>query len=153
KADSAEDVYKQFLSGRPREKKAYVLWEPYVTMALNEKSAEGAIRLTDSSQYKGYIVDVLVAQDKFLRENPAKVEAVVRAYLEVLHDNLGGAQGMVPMLLEDARIIDEKNVTPERARAIASGIWWKNTMENYGHLELLSSEKAGGLQPVRQMIA
>ena len=79
---------------RRREHKAFVLWEPFVSKALQERPE--ARVLVDSSQFKGYIVDVLVAQQKWLRDHPAEARVVVQSYLEVLHARQQSADGMAP---------------------------------------------------------
>src|SRR5262249_10191147 len=146
----AEDVYQMFLRAKPTEKKAFVLWEPYVSLALKEKKREGAQVLIDSSQFKGFIVDVLVVQREYLRDNRKNVELVVSSYLDVLHDQMRSG-GMAKMVLDDAKIIGEEKInTPEIADQVAKGIWWKNTVENYSHFGIDTS--AGNLQPVSEMV-
>ena len=147
----AEDVYQQFLNSRPTERKAFVLWEPYVSLALNAKKGEAQV-LMDSSEFKGYIVDVLIAQQKYLNEHPDVVEAVVRTYLEVLHDQQKSRNGMAEMVLADAKIIGEANIdTLEKAQRVARGIWWKNTVENYDHFRVHDTPSKN-LQQVIDMI-
>jgi len=64
-AESAEEVYKKFLATKPTDARAFVLWEPYVTQALQQP---GAQLLVDSGDFKGFIVDVLVVQQAYLRQ-------------------------------------------------------------------------------------
>ena len=66
-ADGASDVYKKLRSAGKDEKRAYALWQPYVSMALEDDKVHV---LLDSSKTSGLIVDVLVAQRKFLAEHP-----------------------------------------------------------------------------------
>jgi outer membrane protein OmpA-like peptidoglycan-associated protein len=146
--DSAEDVLKKFLQAKPSERTAFVLWEPYVSQALRQP---GSQRLVDSSDFKGYIVDVLVAQRAYLREHADRVQAVVRAYLEVLHERQKSSGGMADLVFSDAQIVEEK-VNREQAQQVAKGIWWKNTVENYAHMGILPADQAKGLQPVGEMI-
>jgi len=148
KADGAEDVLKQFQAARPSERKAFVLWEPYVSAALKEP---GAQLLADSSQFKGSIVDVLVVQQAYLRQHRDRVDAVVKAYLEVLNDFQRSTGGMAALVKADAEAQGEK-LTIERAPQVAQGIWWKNTVENYAHFGLLPAAQAKGLQPLGDMI-
>src|SRR5262245_9203665 len=81
-----DDVYSTFLNAKPTDKTAYVLWEPYVSMALEEKKNAGAHLLFDSSKFSGYIVDVLVVQREYLAQHQDRVLAVVQAYLETFHE-------------------------------------------------------------------
>ena len=67
-ADGAAEVYRLFKAAPKTEKRAYALWEPYVSKALAEPDAHV---LLDSSRLKGHIVDVLVARRGFLKEQPA----------------------------------------------------------------------------------
>jgi outer membrane protein OmpA-like peptidoglycan-associated protein len=147
-AQTAEQVYQQFVNARPTEPTAYVLWEPYVTLALKEK---GAKRLIDSSRFKGMIVDVLVVQTAYLRNHPDEVKSVVRAYLEVLHEAQNTDDGLTRMVKLDAEIINEPRVAAN-AEAVVKGIWWKNTMENYAHFGLLPEVQAAGVQQLYEMI-
>ncbi len=147
-ADKIEDVYAQFLEAKPSDRKAFVLWEPYVSKALQKP---GAQLLVDSSQFKGFIVDVLVVQQDYLRHHPEQVQTVVRAYLEVLHDKQRSANGMPDLVVADAPLIGEKT-TREEAQQVAKGIWWKNSMENYGHLGLLPADQRKGLESVTEMV-
>ena len=148
----AEDVYDQFFKAKdnPTEHKAYVLWEPYVSLALQCPDAQV---LVDSSQFQGYIVDVLVTQPSFLHEHPVQVEAVVKTYLEMLHETQASSAGMAKLVLEDASLIGEKKInTLEIATKVANGIWWKNTMENYDHFGLLRADRSNKLPTISNMI-
>ncbi len=147
-AESAEDVYKKFLATAPGERKAFVLWEPYVSQALKQP---GAQLLVDSSRFKGFIVDVLVAQQDYLRQHPDRVQMVVRTYLELLHERQRKTSGMADEVFDDAARVGEK-LTREESEQVAKGIWWKNTVENYAHFRLLEGDQTGGLLSVAEMI-
>jgi hypothetical protein len=146
----AEDVYQQLLVAPHAARKAFVLWEPYVSLA----KAAGAKVLVDSSRFRGFIVDVLVVQPQYLREHSDRVAKVVQTYLEMLHKRQSSARGMADLVLSDAQnVINEGNInTPEKAQQVADGIWWKNTKENYAHFGLLPPQDAKGMQPVLDMI-
>jgi outer membrane protein OmpA-like peptidoglycan-associated protein len=149
-AADEDAAYGQFLQAQPFEHKAFVLWEPYVSKALQERP--GTRILVDSSKFKGYIVDVLVAQRSWLHDHAAEAKTVVRSYLEVLHAQQQSSAGMAGLVLSDA--VDKLNekLTADEAAKIAQGIWWKNTMENYGCFGILPSDQAKGLQPLAEMI-
>jgi len=144
----AEDVYQQFLKTTPTDRKAFVLWEPYVSMALKQP---GAQVLVDSSDFKGFIVDVLVVQQSYLDKNRDKVETIVRTYLDLLHETQKSRDGMAGLVQSDFSLIGEKP-DREQAEKVARGIWWKNTVENYAHFGLLEEPAANKLQPVADMI-
>ncbi len=150
KGADINDVYEQFLSAAPTEHKAFVLWEPYVSLALKRK---GARVLVDSSQFKGYIVDVLAAQTAWLRDHPADAQAVVRTYLEQLHGLQQTDGAMAALVLSDAHRVGENKVGPDEAATMVGKIWWKNTMENYAQMGVLPATNAAtGLQTLDEMI-
>ncbi len=71
-------------------------------------------------------------------------------YLEVLHDKQRSAN-MPDLVVADAPLIGEKT-TAKKAQQVAKGVWWKNTMENYGHLGLLPADQRKGLESVTEMV-
>jgi ABC-type nitrate/sulfonate/bicarbonate transport system substrate-binding protein len=143
--DKPSDVIGELAKIRPGSRTALVLWEPYVTKAKDS----GAKVLIDSSRFKGYIVDVLVVQREYLKKNPGNVRAVVKTYLEMLHEFASQQDGMANLLVADSKITDEK-LTLEESRQVVKGIWWKNTVENYAHFQASVDYK--NLQPVKTMI-
>jgi len=126
-----------------------VLWEPYVSKAV----ADGAQVLLDSSKLKGYIVDVLVARRKFLRENPELVRCAVGAYLRAAHSAERSSGGMAELVLEDSRTAGGERLDRAQAEKLVGGIHWKNTLENYAHFGLASSAESGGAQHLEDMVA
>ncbi|MCL4178759.1 MAG: OmpA family protein [Verrucomicrobia bacterium] len=148
-AEGAGDVYRQFRSAKPTEKRAFVLWEPYVSRALERP---GAHVLLDSAQVKGYVVDVLVAQREFLRDKPELVRSVVEAYTRAAFRYATETDGMINLVLEDARQVGAESLDATQARRIVEGIQWKNTLENYAHFGLASGADRGGLPTLEDMI-
>lgn len=148
-ADGAAGAFQQFRSAKPTEKKAFVLWEPYVARALQQP---GAHVLLDSAKLKGYVVDVLVAQREFLRAKPEIVRAVLEAYARAAYRYNAEPDGMVKLVLEDARQTGAENLDHAQAKRIAEGIQWKNTLENYAHFGLASAADQGGLPTLEDMI-
>ncbi|KPJ86119.1 hypothetical protein AMJ57_00525 [Parcubacteria bacterium SG8_24] len=137
-ADGAEAVYKEFRKAKgDKGKRAFVLWEPYVSKALDEP---GAHVLLDSSKLSGYIVDVLVANRKFLQKHPELVRAVVESYQRAAFSYGRQADGMVKLVMDDAKRTGSDTLSEAQARKLVDGIRWKNTLENYAHL---------GLQPTK----
>jgi hypothetical protein len=134
-ADGAGEVYRQFRAANPTEKKAYVLWEPYVSRALQQP---GARVLLDSGKLKGYIVDVLVAQREFLRDKPELVRGVVEAYARASYRYASEPDGMAKLVAEDARQTGAESLDAAQAKRIVEGIQWKNTLENYAHFGVVS---------------
>ncbi|MCZ6680805.1 MAG: phosphate ABC transporter substrate-binding/OmpA family protein [Candidatus Poribacteria bacterium] len=148
-ADGAEDVYKKLKAGNPNDPRAYVLWEPYVTKAL---AIDGVHVLLDSSKLKGYIVDVLIAQRQFLNEQPTLVEAVVQAYLRARYDYANQPDGLMDLVLEDAKRYGD-SLKRSESENLVNGIEWRNTMENYAHFGIISGQEAKDTDHLEDMIA
>jgi ABC-type nitrate/sulfonate/bicarbonate transport system substrate-binding protein/outer membrane protein OmpA-like peptidoglycan-associated protein len=149
KADGAADVYRQLRAAKPTEKKAFVLWEPYVSRALQQP---GVHVLLDSAKLKGYVVDVLVAQREFLRDKPELARSVVEAYARAAYRYAAEPDGMARLVVEDARQTGAESLDAAQAKRIVDGIQWKNTLENYAHFGVASGADQGGLPTLEDMI-
>jgi ABC-type nitrate/sulfonate/bicarbonate transport system substrate-binding protein len=147
-ADGAGDVYATFRGASPSDRRAYVLWEPFVSRALEES---GAVVLLDSSKLQGYIVDVLVAQREFLAEEPELVQAMVEAYLRALYEINTGA-GLTELVAQDARKTGLRGLSREQVERLTQGVAWKNTLENFAHFGLLRESDAKGLPHIEDII-
>jgi outer membrane protein OmpA-like peptidoglycan-associated protein len=145
--DGPEEVLKQFRVTSSGEKRAFVLWEPYVSMAL----AAGGRKLLDSSKLKGLIVDVLVARRSFLQEKPDVVRKVVEAYLRASWSWKRKSGGMAELILEDSRE-QGSPLDATQAKTLAQGILWKNTLENFAHFGLVDKKQARGVQHLEDII-
>ncbi|MBU0469157.1 MAG: OmpA family protein [Candidatus Omnitrophica bacterium] len=144
RADGSKDVYERFKSGFS-EKKAYIMWEPDVSKALEEPDSH---ILLDSSKIKGHIVDVLVVQRQFLADYPDIADNVVEAYLRAAYSY---QNEMVDLVLQDAKEAGEK-LTKSQAENIVKGIRWKNTIENYAHFGIIDKSEAKGLDHIEDII-
>lgn len=144
-ADGAEDVYKRFKKDSGSQPRAYVLWEPYVSKALEEP---GAVLLFGSDKLKAGIVDILVVRRKFLKDNPDLVKAVVKSYLSAAY---AYQNNMADLVIKDAKAAGER-LSEKDAENIVKGIQWKNTLENYAHFGLLSRKDASGLEHLEDII-
>jgi outer membrane protein OmpA-like peptidoglycan-associated protein/ABC-type nitrate/sulfonate/bicarbonate transport system substrate-binding protein len=149
-ADGAAEVYKKFRATSPSEKKAFVLWEPYVSKALQK---QGAQVLLDSSKLKGYIVDVLVAEREFLRDHPELVRAVVEAHCRAAYAYAQQTDGMVKQVMEDARRTGGESLDEAQAKQVVQGIQWKNTLENFAHFGLAGGAAQGDVPHLEDIIA
>lgn len=147
--DGAEKVYKRFKSARRTDKRAYVLWEPYVSQALEE---EGAHILLDSSQLKGYIVDVLVARREVLAEKGGLIAKIVESYLRAAHSYRSRPGGMVDLVREDAKEHGGGTISRDQAERLVNGIHWKNTLENYAHFGLASRSESQAIQHLGDIV-
>ncbi len=139
-ADGPQAVFNQARAAQPAERKAFVLWEPFVSRVLAQP---GFHVLLDSSRLKGYVVDVLVAQRQFLKEHPEQVRAVVEAYLRAAHATGQRADGWVELVRDDAARTGGERLDASQAARVVAGIHWKNTLENYAHFGLVPGGNPG----------
>jgi flagellar motor protein MotB len=144
--DSAEEVYRQYLHGKLSDKKIFVMWEPYVSKTLQNPDYHCLI---DSSKFRGYIFDGLVARRGFLVKNENVVEQVVKAYLTTI---FSCRNGIVEMLMDDAKITGEV-LKKEQAEKLSRTIWWKNTQEIYGHFGLVGGSDLQHMEEICRNIS
>ncbi|MEO1482438.1 MAG: OmpA family protein [Myxococcota bacterium] len=146
--DGAEKVYKQLQTASGKERGyAYVLWEPFVSKALDNDEVHV---LLDSSKMKGYIVDVLVANREFIRDKPELVRKVIEAYSRAQFSYSQEPGGMVRLVQEDAKAGGEP-LSDDEAKNIVDGVQWKNTLENYTHFAVIE-DSAFGLDSMEDII-
>ncbi len=132
--DGAEKVFQKLRTADGKERGyAYVLWEPFVSKAVDDENIHV---LLDSSKMKGYIVDVLVANREFIRDNPDVVSAVLESYMRAAWSYDQEPGGMVRLVREDAKAGGEP-LSKEEAEKIVDGVQWKNTLENYTHFGVI----------------
>ena len=142
KAADAEDVFNRFRNSSADTPQVFVLWEPYVTKILEHPATH---RVVDSSRFRGYIVDVIVANREYVVRNPELVGAFIEAYFRARY---AYRDKMVDLVRSDADKLGTP-LTQKQAESLVDGIWWKNTQENYAHFGL---RPAGALQHVEDMI-
>lgn len=148
-AQGAGEVYRKFKAASATEKRAYVLWEPYVSQALQRP---GAHVLLDSSKLKGYVVDVLVAERSFLRDHPDQVRTVLEAYCRANYAYSQKLNGLASLVMEDARAGGSDALDQTQAQQVVAGIQWRNTLENYAHFGLNDSRTASDLTYLEDII-
>lgn len=148
-AQGSEDVYQKFLKADRSARKAYVLWEPYVSRALE---VAGSHLLIDSSKLQGHIVDVLVAERRFLRDNSKDVQAVVEGYLRAAYSYGQQENGMQNLVIQDAKKFGGETLSLEQANQLVKGIEWRNTLENYASFGLVSQEQAPGIPHIEDVL-
>jgi flagellar motor protein MotB len=139
----AEEVYKKYRAAKPDERQVFVLWQPYVSKVLENPNTHIVV---DSSRFRGYIVDVLVVNRDYLYANRDVVAAFLESYFRT---NYYHQDHMMDLVLKDAQQA-KASINPAQAKALTSGIWWKNTQENYSHFGL---QRAGNLQHIEDIIA
>ena len=148
-AEGAASVYQQLRSSTKQEKRAYVLWEPYISQALADPDVH---TLLDTSKLSGYIIDVLVANRGLIRDRPDLAQLVVEAYLRALYTYGRNTDGLTRLLRQDAQQTGGAQLTDDQAQRLVSSIRWKSTLENYAHFGLLSSQETRGLRHLQDMI-
>lgn len=141
----AEEVYKMYRSSRPEQKQVYVLWEPYISKIIENPNCQVLI---DSSRFRGYITDVIVASRDFIVKNPDVVKDVVESYFRAEYVYAQKDKGFNELVLEDSKNIGQPLSVPQAERLV-KGIWWKNTQENYAHFGLNADKP---LQHIEDMI-
>ena len=145
KKPDAAAVFRDYQNAPAAAKRAYVVWEPYVSRMLENPRVH---RLFDSG-VRGYILDVLVVSRDYLRKNPAVVRDVVEAYFAA---NAKFSGGRAALVAADAKALGEP-LTAEQAKAVAGGVWWHNTAENYARFGLAGPGDAGRVQYLEDAIA
>ena len=124
--NSPEEIVEAWRNSSPTDNIVFVTWEPYVSMML--KNPEYHV-IVDSSKFSGYICDVLVCQRDYLIKNEDVVTGIVKSYFTTIFNE---RNNMVQMVSADAKNLGAP-LTSEQAERLTTGIWWKNTQENYAH--------------------
>jgi hypothetical protein len=147
--DGAKNVLRTLRSADKTKKIAYALWEPYVTQALNDENVHVII---DSSKLTGHIIDVLVVERRFLRDNPTVVRSFIEAYMRVTYKLAKQQDGFLNLIMEDSRKQNDA-MTKHQADNNVKGLVWKNTLENYTHFGLVSGAEGGNLPTIDRIIS
>lgn len=147
-AQGAEDVLRQFQAAKPDEPRAYVMWEPHVSRALE---TPGTHVLIDSSKFKSKIVDVLAVQRAYLLSNEPLVRKVIEAYRRAAYELERQSGGMAKAVRDDAEQ-QRAPLSDAQSKQLAAKILWKNTQENYAHFGVIDGDASHGLQPLDEII-
>ncbi len=148
-ADGAEAVYKQLSGTKPNERKAFVLWEPWLSKALE---IDGVQKIYDSSATTATIVDVMMVSRSYLSERADLVNFFTQAYFRSLWSYTSQPSGLRDLVMEDAQEQGSK-LTNDQALATVAGIRWKNTLENYAHMGLVPRFEAKGIPNMEDMVS
>ncbi len=142
-AKDARAVYQRYRQAKPETPQVFVVWQPFVSKILENPNTHV---IADSSGFRGYIVDVLVANRDFLLKNEDVVRDVVASYFRAVYHY---RDAMPELMLEDAKLTGEA-LSKKQAQDLVDGIWWKNTQENFAHFGL---ETGRSLQLLEDIIA
>ncbi len=141
-APGSAAVYQRFRSESRQLPYVYAMWEPEVSRALADPEAHV---LLDTSKLRGYVVDVLTVRRQFLLENYALVRTLVEEYARTAY----AARERMAEAVESDSQASPAAVSRAEAEAIAKGIRWKNTLENYAHFGLGTG---GGLDDLSTIV-
>ncbi len=119
KSDGSGEALQALLKGKVD---VAVLWEPDVSRALAEP---GMIKLIGSDDTDKLIVDILLAERRFAREQPEAVEALLLSYFATLnHYHLNHGD-----LVRD--IAEETSLASDQIEAMLQGVAWATLIENH----------------------
>ncbi len=117
-SDGSSDALERLLKGKVQ---AAVLWEPDVSRALAEPGIGKLIGTEDTDKL---IVDVLLVERRFSREQPEVVELLLRTYFDQLHKALGDSAQLA------ADVADETDVDRAQAESMLAGVAWAGLTDN-----------------------
>lgn len=98
-----------------------VLWEPDVSKAL---AAPGVVKLLGTEETKRLIVDILLANRKFMRRNPDVVTLLLGSYFKVLKIYRDS-----PEILQK-EVVRATGLGTDAVRAMLKGVLWASLTEN-----------------------
>ncbi len=116
--EGSEAALKKFLK---KDVDVAVVWEPDVTKALSNK---GVIRLLGTEDTKQLIVDILIASQKTVKNNPELVKILLKEYYRTLKYYRNNQD----KLIDD--ISDQFSVNKKQATALLKGVRWASLIEN-----------------------
>jgi outer membrane protein OmpA-like peptidoglycan-associated protein len=108
--------------------------------------------LLDSSQLKGYIVDVLVAERTFLKNNQELIQTFAEGYFRALYQYQNMENGLQNLVITDANRLNAEKLDTDLADAVVKGIHWKNTMDNYAHFGIARETRQDSTPHLEDMI-
>lgn len=135
KVNSPEALMAEYRRSSAGSNEVFVTWEPYVSEIL---ANEAMHRLTDSSEFSGYIVDTLVVNRDFLSKQGDVVDKVLRAYFRALFQ-YREADEFAAMIAEDAKK-SGATLSKEQVAALIEGIRWRTTQDNFTHFGIRTGE-------------
>jgi outer membrane protein OmpA-like peptidoglycan-associated protein len=147
--DGSDKVLNHLRQSSPGSNKAFVLWQPYVAQAIK---LPGYKVLLDSSQLKGYIVDVLVAERTFLKNNQELIQTFAEGYFRALYQYQNKENGLQNLVITDANRLNAEKLDADLADAVVKGIHWKNTMDNYAHFGIARETRPNSPPHLEDMI-
>jgi len=120
-SDGAKDAMKKLLKG---EVDAAVIWEPYRSIALQDKNMVEIISTKDAQDT---IVDVLAVEREFGEDNPDLVKTVLVSYFKALKHYKENPSELIEEIKDDQ---DTKGMSTANIEKMVEGIHWINLTEN-----------------------
>lgn len=131
----ADEVYDQCRKASQDDPRVYVLWEPFVSKAIENPNIQTIVSTADLF---GYIVDVLVVNREFLANNEDVVKDVVECYFRAAFQY---RSKMNQLVLDDAKRLGEP-LSPRQAERLVNGVQWKDTQRNYAHFGIVENRSS-----------
>lgn len=104
---------------------AAVVWEPDVKQALKKS---GAHILVSSRDYPELIADVMVAQERFIKEHPKAIEAFVRGWLDGVRDAKKNPELAARVLVENEPLFEDLGL--DETKKSLSWVYWPDLQDN-----------------------
>ena len=117
KEASAEDVVQLVLDGKAD---ICATWEPHLTRGIKK----GLVKIYDSSETEGVIVDVLLVNRDTADKHPEAIKALLRAYFQTLKLYLDDEPKLIKVMQADT------DFSEDEARDIIKKIKWASFNEN-----------------------
>jgi outer membrane protein OmpA-like peptidoglycan-associated protein len=128
---SEAELLKRYKAARPAGNEVFATWEPVVSQM---KQNDALHVLTDTSQETGFIIDSLVVGRDYLFKNEPIVREFLECYFRALHE-INTGDGIESLVKSDASSAGMQ-LNTDQIQALADGIAWKNTQENFAHFGL-----------------
>lgn len=128
---SEAELVRRYRAARPGGNEVFATWEPVVSKMRQNDAIHV---LTDTSRETGFIIDSLVVGRDYLLKNEPVVQQVLESYFRALYE-INKDTGVEGLVAADAKA-SGMSLTTEQVTALASGIEWKNTQENFAHFGL-----------------
>ncbi len=144
----AEAVFEDYRKRKESERRAYVLWEPYVSKMLENPDTHV---VADSSAFPSTIVDCIVVNRKYLVKNESVVRDFIESYFRVVYKHREPA-ALLKLVTADAKQ-QGLSLTTEQAQRLVDGIWWKNTQENLAHVGLPAARRLSHVEDIIENLA
>ncbi|GAB5404189.1 MAG: hypothetical protein Aurels2KO_24200 [Aureliella sp.] len=128
---SEAELLRRYKSARPGGDEVFATWEPVVSQMKQNPAMHV---LTDTSKETGFIIDSLVANRDYLVKNDTVVQDFLESYFRALYA-INDGDGLKGLVRSDAQAASMR-LDAAQVEALADGIEWKNTQENFAHFGL-----------------